>query len=661
VERSINAGAPRTTSALEVVAGRPYVLAVSPVLSPALAGWLVVGTELQATQLQELAGLAGAFLTLRLSRPDSDPGFLSTLETDKEADLAAITEAGQVATQLSGEAWLTEPVLLPDLAAAGALEAYASVSLTDALRDFDPLRGQLVAIAVVALLIAVAFAFGASRWLTNPIRSMVRSAERIADGDYTHPVSIRTNTELDTLGSALSFMQDTVAEREARIQYQAQHDLLTQLPNRNYMYALYQRYLRDNPQRADFAIALLELENLGQLRDLYGSAFCDGVLREASRRVSDSLRRGDIAGRVADQQILLFFQGLRSEGLSPLLAKIEELSEQPLTVEGIPVRAEPRLGFAFSPAHGLDFDDLQRRAQLALSDARERGDRHGVYTLGQDEKHLRQIRIANRLRPALGENAFHLLYQPKYDLRSRRITGAEALLRWEDRELGTVYPDEFILVAEQTGIITELSEWVLGQVLEDQRSWRGGGLEISVSVNLSGVDVLNSGFIDEVMRRVEAAGLPVDAVVLEVTETAMMADADLARNNMERVERMGMRISIDDYGTGFSSLAQLRSLPVKELKLDRSLVDTIASEDGDRLIVRSTIDMAHHLGLEVVAEGVEDGEVLRILAAMDCDLIQGYLIARPMPALALVTFLSSEEDSLLKVNSELEPRDREHA
>jgi diguanylate cyclase (GGDEF)-like protein len=640
----ISSGTPRAAATLEAVAATPYLLAVSPVLAPALTGWLVIGVALDASALDELSQLAGAAITLANGAGGSATLLRSTLpDLDVNADTAAALE--------ERPGWLDTS--LP-LGRGDALTLHVSVSVDDALEDFDPLRAQLVAIAVAALVLAAVLAFLASRWLTRPIRAMVGNARQIADGDYTQKTDVRTGTELDTLSEALSFMQSTVAEREARIQYQAQHDLLTQLPNRNYMYSLYRRFLRDNPQRADFAIALIELENLTQLRDLYGSAFCDVVLREASRRISDSLRRGDIAGRVADQQILLFLQGLRSEGLAGLLQKVDELTAAPFDVEGIPVRAELRFGFAFSPAHGVDFDDLQRRAQLALSDARQRGERHGVYTIGQDERHLRQIRIANRLRPAIAEGAFHLQYQPKYDLRSLRVTGAEALLRWQDRELGTVYPDEFILVAEQTGIVTELSAWVLEQVLEDQRAWRSAGLSISASVNLSGVDVLNGEFVDGVVERIGAAGLPVDAVVLEVTETAMMADVELARSNMQRLERLGMRISIDDYGTGFSSLAQLRTLPVRELKLDRSLVATIADEEGDRLIVQSTIDMAHHLGLEVVAEGVEGGAVLRSLAAMGCDLLQGYLLARPMSALALTAYLSREPGTTAHIAAELE-------
>lgn len=621
----ISAGVPRSSALLQTLVDAPYLLALSPVLAPTLSGWLVVGQALDRDALDRLAQLSGGQVSF-IPPPADGAG----ADTATDAPVAK-------------QHWMSTLVDLGDLAGSDAPALRLSVSLREALADFDPLRTQLVIIALIALALAIVLAIGASRWLTRPIRAMVDSARRIADGDYTHALTVRTGTELDTLSEALGFMRETVSEREARIQHQAQHDLLTQLPNRNYMYALYQRYLRENAQRAAFAIALVELEDLAQIRDLYGSEFCDQVLRKASQRIAESLRRGDIAGRVGDQQILLFLQGMKNDGVDTLLQKIDELGDRPLQVDGVPVTPELRLGFAFSPAHGMDFDDLQRRAQLALTEARRSGRRHEVYTVGRDERHLRQIRIANRLQAAIAENAFRLLYQAKFDLRQRRVTGAEALLRWDDRELGPVYPDEFIPIAEQTGIITSLSEWVVDRVIADQQAWRRSGVVISVSVNLSGVDVLKRGFVDRIVDRVGRSGLPVEAIVLEVTETAMMADAEVARSNMERIERLGMRISIDDYGTGFSSLAQLRTLPVRELKLDRSLVESIATEEGDRLIVRSTIEMAHHLGLEVVAEGVETVDVLQQLAAMGCDMVQGYLLARPMPVPELGALLASEE------------------
>ncbi len=637
VESATTLPSPRT--GLEVLAGRTYLVSAAPVLAPTLTGWLLVGSEIGIGELRTLADVAGAQLSV--ISEDLPDGQISTMPQG----LVVAADAGDGATAGQDEDYLHTTLDAADLNADDSIVIRASVSLEAALAEYDPLRFQLIAIAILALFIAVATSVGASRWITRPIRTMVESAERIADGDYTHNVAVSTGTELDTLGDALSFMQQTVSEREARIQHQAQHDLLTQLPNRHYMYALYQRFLREHPQRAAFGIALMELENLQQIRDLYGSAFCDQVLREASARISSSLRRGDIAGRVGDQQILLFLQGLRAEDTALVLRKIDEVSSEPLLIDGVPVKAELRVGFSFSPAHGSDFDDLQRRAQLALSDARKRGEMSGVYSLGQDEKHLRQIRIANRLQDAIAEGAFNLLYQPKYHLSERKIVGAEALIRWDDRELGPVYPDEFIPIAEQTGIITELSTWVVTSVIDDQRVWRKGGIEIAVSINLSGIDVLQQGFVDAILEQVREADLPVDSVVLEVTETAMMADADAARANMERVERMGMRISIDDYGTGFSSLAQLRTLPVSELKLDKSLVENIDSEAGDRLIVKSTIEMAHHLGLEVVAEGLESKDVLLILNEMGCDTVQGYLLAKPMTSLALTSFLNTEQES----------------
>lgn len=639
----INSTASGSTSLLEVVGGAPYQAVVSPVLAPALIGWLIIGEGFNEDTLSELAQLTNADLSLLVTGQTTQEG--QTLSTLGFSSALASLNAAETTRFLENRGWLTRPIPLSSQGSSidTQVSLLLSLSLDEALAEYNPLRLQLIAIAIIALVLAIVLAVVASRWITQPVTAMVSAAKRIANGEYTYALELDSGTELDTLAEALSVMQNTVAERESRIQHQAQHDLLTQLPNRNYMYTLYQRYLRENPARASFGLALMELENLNQVRDLYGSGFSDQVLRSASQRVTQSLRRGDMAGRVGDQQILLFLQGLGADEIDPVLEKIKEQSSEPLIVDGVPVRPDLRLGFAFSPAHGTDFDDLQRRAQLALTVARSQGQEHAIYSLGQDESHLRQIRIANRLQEAIGENAFHLLYQPKFSIVERRINSAEALLRWEDRELGKVFPDEFITIAEQTGIITKLSEWVVARVIEDQQRFRANSIDIAISINLSGIDVVQEGFVDGVLADVKRAELPVESVVLEVTETAMMADAEAARKNMERVDKLGMRISIDDYGTGFSSLAQLRSLPVRELKLDRSLIDSIDEELGDRLIVRSTIDMAHHLGLEVVAEGVETAAILALLRDMNCDVIQGYLLAKPMTAEALGELLKNEE------------------
>lgn len=627
---------------LDTIGDETYRLVLSPVLAPDLIGWLVLGEMLDQETLSDLKQLTSAEVTL-VAPADGGAvaGTVSTLELARTADSGSISS---LLALLRESGWLSRHFTLD--AQGAPVEIILSSNLNRALANYDPLRLQLVVIGVVALILAALLSLVASRWITRPVRAMVRSAQRISEGNYAAEIEGGGGSELDHLAEALSFMQSTVAEREARIQHQAQHDLLTQLPNRNYLTTLYQQYLRTAPTQPTFGIALLELENLPQLRDLYGGEFSDETLRASSWRVSNNLRRGDMAARVGDQQILIFFQDVSADHLDILLEKIREHRDEPLLVDDIPVRPEVRIGFAFSPAHGTDLDDLQRRAQLALSAAREQGEEYRVYRLGQDESHLRQIRIAGRLQSAVEREDFHLLYQPKFSISEGRICSAEALLRWEDEELGPVYPDEFIPIAEQTGAITALSEWVIQEATRNLEAWRAKGRDIAVSVNLSGMDVLQSQFIDRIPELVRAASLPMGSLVLEVTETAMMSDLDAARANLDRLNTLGMRISIDDYGTGFSSLSQLRSLPVKELKLDRSLVQDIDTQEGDRLIVSSTIEMAHHLGLEVVAEGVETKQILRVLAELNCDTIQGYLLSRPVSAEQFVAMLDQPEDNV---------------
>ncbi len=618
VEKAMGRVTPQSAGAIEAIADKAYYLGISPSLAPSLMGWLILGKTIDTPEVERLEQLTGAAITIDIRNTAEGSG--------------GRTSAG----------WVTHTIDLGALQTGDSLSAEVSLSLLDALANFDGLRYQLIFIALTALALSTLIAVGAARWIAAPISRLVGTARAISNGDYSRSVTVDTGTELDSLGLAIETMQQAVSERESRIRHQALHDLLTQLPNRNHLHTLYNRYLTENPQRTTFAVALLEIDNLPQLRDLYGSDFSDQVLRETAQRLAASLRRGDFAGRVADQQILLFLQELNASSVPTVMQKLRETLAPAMSIDGVPVTIETRTGFAFSPAHGTDFEDLLRRSQLALAEARTTGQQAATYELGKDEHHLRQIRIAGRLQSAIDENAFELFYQPKYHVQHRSICGAEALLRWNDRELGNVYPDEFIPVAEQTGMITALSAWVVERAIRDQQAWRDAGIELATSINLSGKDVINRDFVDSIVVKIRDAGLPPHALVLEVTETSMMSDVELARENMERVQQLGMRISIDDYGTGFSSLAQLRTLPVRELKLDRSLVEQIDTEEGDRLIASSTIEMAHHLGLEVVAEGVETPQIFALLRDLDCEIVQGYLIAKPMPAEHLLEFLAKE-------------------
>ncbi|KGE02658.1 putative bifunctional diguanylate cyclase/phosphodiesterase [Pseudohaliea rubra] len=624
-------GADSARSVRFVLDGQVFDAVLLPVEAPDLIGWIGVGRLVDNNLLLELRGLTGADIVLFADGSSA----LATLPPDLAPAGAG---AASLATELREARWLTRSVPLAT-DAGGTAEALLTVSLEAALADFRRLRLQLVAIGALALLLAGLIALFAARSVTRPIRKLARFAERISDGDYSTRTEIATGTEFDLLAQTLNSMQDTVAEREARIVHQAQHDLLTQLPNRNYISAMFEGEDRRRVPGGRFGMALMALGNLGDLTDLYGSDFSDRCLREAADRLRRSLRRGDLAGRVGDNQLLLFLDDLEPAGLEPALGKFLAAFADPLEVAGVPVVLEPRFGCVFYPQHGASFDELLRRAQIALSRANRGAERFTVYQVGQDEAHLRQIRVANRLREAVEAGAFELLYQPKYSLRQARISSCEALVRWQDEELGPVFPDEFIPIAEQTGMITAISEAVLATALADLAMLREHSDGLAVSVNLSGIDILKPPFIDRVIEQVRESGLPASAVVLEITETAMVEDLELARGHLLRLDAAGLALSIDDFGTGFSSLGQLRALPARELKIDRSLVQPLGDRSEDRQIVASTIDMAHHLGLSVVAEGVENMEIVNHLHAMGCDVLQGYFLARPMPAEALAAWL----------------------
>ena len=656
VYESLDRGMTRGVDMAVVVGSSAFQLVLIPVRAPDLIGWLGLGRAIDDELLARIQEITSVDITLFYAA-DRAGGVhsISTLPAAPASAVAAalgadgpLGAARQFAESLREESWLSRQRVMLESDDAH-LVAVLSESLQRALDAYAPMRLQMVLIAFSALLAAALATLLVARWVTRPIYHLVSAAQKISMGDYSGRIELRAGREFDSLASTLNLMQDTVAEREERIQHQAQYDLLTQLPNRNYIYSLFRQHVAEHSQNPRFALALLDLHSLQQTKDLYGSVFSDEVLRLVAARVSEELRRGDMAARVADMQILLFLPDIGPAALPLLVRRLRDEFAQQMHVDGVPVRLEFAAGFVFCPEHGREFDDLLRRAQIALTHARRGASDHAVYRPGQDEAHLRQIQVANRLPRAVQEKAFNLNYQPKYDLRTHAVSEVEALLRWTDDELGPVFPDEFIAIAEQTGAITRISELLVREVIAQLMAWRENGVAVSASVNLSGIDILQLDFLRGLIATLESSGLSPSALMIEITETAMMADMSQARDNLCEMEAAGIRLSIDDFGTGFSSLAQLKALPVQELKIDKSLVMAMDTERDDQQIVRSTIEMAHYLGLKVVAEGVENTAVLSLLSGMSCDSVQGYYLARPMPAEQLAEWLQSLPDHVRQI------------
>jgi len=326
----------------------------------------------------------------------------------------------------------------------------------------------------------------------------------------------------------------------------------------------------------------------------------------------------------------------------PTLSSIQEVAgvatrvlavfNKPFEVGGLTLDVSARMSMVAYPEHGDNPETLLQRADVAMYTAKRRHQGYVVYEPEQDHFSATRLTLMSELREAISKDALELHYQPKIDLASGTVTGFEALVRWMHKERGFIPPDDFIPMAEETGVIAQLSQWVLKRAAQQCSRFASDGYTLSVSINLSANDLLNKGMADEVGAVIEEFGLAPELITLEVTESAMMRDPEQALRVITQISQMGVQFSIDDFGTGYSSLAYLKKLPVAEIKIDKSFVLDMEEDSDDATIVHSTIDLAHNLGLKVVAEGVENGTIMKLLKRLGCDIGQGYHMARPMAA-----------------------------
>jgi diguanylate cyclase (GGDEF)-like protein len=431
----------------------------------------------------------------------------------------------------------------------------------------------------------------------------------------------------------LEYVQ-TAGRRTEQLEHQALHDALTGLPNRTLLRQKLAEALAQAHQNAgSLVLFVMDLDRFKEVNDTFGHHHGDLLLQETAQRLVNALSPEDVVARLGgDEFAVLMHSGTRDSAYLAAQRLIEALQE-PIQLEGYSVEIGASIGIAIYPEHGSDPESLLRRADVAMYLAKRADQDYAIYEAEQDQHSPGRLALVAELRKAIEEDQLLLHYQPKVNLALGQVVGLEALVRWPHPRLGLVPPDQFIPLAEQTGLIRPLSLWVLNAALKQRSQWEGTALAVPVAVNLSMRNLLDPELPDVVEKLLDTwAGQP-NWLVLEITESSLMADPGRSLQVLDRLCAMGLRISIDDFGTGYSSLAYLRQLPVHELKIDRSFVRQMS--EGDAVIVRSTISLAHDLGLTVVAEGVEDMATWARLGEFECDLIQGYLVSRPLPAAVL--------------------------
>ncbi len=480
------------------------------------------------------------------------------------------------------------------------------------------------------------------------IVDMVREVTGKKKNGASFPMDLAvSNMQLDDELFYIAIIRD-ITSRKARIaalHYQALHDALTGLPNRNLLLDRLQQAIRAAERgKHKLTIILLDLDRFKEVNDTLGHHVGDKLLCQIAQRLVTLLRESDTVARLGGDEFCLLLPTADTAEAQATAAKVMREIEKTIYVEGQSLVITSSLGIASYPTHGQTPLVLLRRADVAMYFAKRNKKGCAVYDSTYDENSLRQLAITYELRDAIDSDQLVLYYQPKVDLKLKRVSGVEALVRWNHPIHGLLLPDEFVPLAEQTGLIKPLTMWVLSSVLKECIGYiKEGGDDISVSINLSMTDLSDADFADELMSILEPHDINMGMIKLEITETALMHEPENVIKALHKLSAFGMKISIDDFGIGYSSLAYLQKLPVNELKIDKSFGLSLVNDKNSAVIVRSTIDLAHTLGLLVVAEGVETKEALGLLSDLGCDAVQGFYLGRPMPQQEMLKWVSEQD------------------
>jgi diguanylate cyclase (GGDEF)-like protein len=614
-----------------VLDGTAYHVFVVPLKAPVTIAWVVLGFRIDSQLADRIAALTGLDVAI-VSSPRSDAGVLASSESAHEP--------GTVAERIYANAeLLTLPVTF--VPGRRGVQVVLQRSLIEALEPYEDARRGLIFFGAALILFVAIAGILFSTTISRPLRSLADAAQRMIAGNYDGDIVVGSADEFGELASSFNSMRLAIAEREQRISHQAMHNDLTDLPNR--FKVLQQLSAAIEEARShDQAIAVLSLHiaRLDEISSTLGHKASDELIVQAARHLRANLVDGDILGHTETNEFVLVLRGGSKVDALSRVERIEQILGSGVTLNNTNIALQADIGIAEYPRHGDDAADLLRFASIARTDAESGSDRVVVYEAGREDEFVRRLRVVNDLRAALRHNEIQVYYQPKARLEDGKICGVEALVRWHHAELGFLPPDEFIPATEQAGTIVHLTRHVLSEAVRQCRYWLDFGFELGISVNLSARDLTDEYLPYHVLQILKDHDVRPEMLTLEVTESSIMEDLGRAVLVLECLRDLGVRISIDDFGTGHSSLAQLKNIPVHELKIDKSFVMHICDERQNEAIVRATIELAHSLGLSVVAEGVEDEKAIRRVTSLGAEIAQGYFLSKPIPAEELTEWLT---------------------
>jgi diguanylate cyclase (GGDEF)-like protein/PAS domain S-box-containing protein len=441
----------------------------------------------------------------------------------------------------------------------------------------------------------------------------------------------------------VAFLRDvtTAKVQVSTLRHQAMHDSLTNLPNRTLLYDRLEKAIETaRPEQTMLGLMLMDLDRFKDVNDTFGHQFGDALLKQVAFRLQNQVHISDTVARLGGDEFALVLPALRdADAAANAARKILHTLEQPFVVEGQVLEVGASIGIALYPDHGTDARTLMRRADVAMYAAKQAQSGYRFHAEEQEPRDPDRLSLVVEMRHAIERGELELHYQPKLHLRSGLMTRAEVLMRWNHRKRGQLSPAMFVPLAERTGLIKSMTNWLLDHALEQCRTWQDAGAPVHLAVNISAKSLLDQSLPGQVNSILSKWDVDPRFLKIEITESSIMADPAHALAILSMLQSMGVRLSVDDFGTGYSSLTHLRELPIDEIKIDKSFVTGMVTSDADAAIVRTVIDLGHNLGKQVCAEGVEDEATWRMLRDMGCDLAQGYWIARPMKAADLMHWL----------------------
>lgn len=589
--------------------------AAAPIETPDLVGWLVLAQPLDKSELDRLVQLAAIDVEAGVSTTDRMPAWLR-----RSAD-------GRVFEHRQNERFLYQVSPVPALENGFEPRLVLRHSLSRSLAEYASMQYLLLALAIGAIVLVIALSWRVAGTVTKPLQQLDRATRLISEGRDVE-LKVETDDEIGRLAASFNSMVDAIEERERKIIHVGLHDGLTALPNRKLFVEQLDRALARLREGDRLMIVYVDLDDFKLVNDTLGHTAGDALLRNVAGHLREALPDALVARLGGDEFAIMIEAIDEDQSVAALAEKVRACFDRTVLLDGQQADCSASLGIAIAPSDGTNGTVLMKNADLALYRAKDDGKAtYHFFEPALDEQARQRRQMELDLRQAIREGGFELYFQPLYNIAENRLQGFEALIRWPHPQRGMISPADFIPLAEETGLIIPIGEWVVREACRQASAWPE---EMSIAVNVSPKQFATSGLAQTIMQALVTSGLSPNRLELEITESIFIVNVEKTLATLHTLRDLGVRIALDDFGTGYSSLSYLRSFPFDKVKIDRSFVEDLANDGNAHAVIRAITTLADALGMQTLAEGVEATEQLDILRREGCGYIQGYLFSEPL-------------------------------